>query len=651
MFWLEHKTKNLRVPMRFDHTYQITRPAKQAIDFGENTTALVIKADKSISRKHAKIVISHDKVLKKIVVSIQDESKYSSKVRLNAEADWRKVISSDHSDKSSFNYTEPIELGIVFGVYSTEFQITGKPLLFYCPFPPSNPQLPQFIAFKEFSVETEEDYEYLLYQGERTDDLFAEKTLRVKDVPLVKMEYFLDLKKYIYNPNHPKEDLAVGEPPKIEEYFVEKKKKEPEVKLFESDDSENEEGFNSDRFEEDLLAPDSFFEDETDDDDGVDIDPNEKLMTAEEYLREHDMAGPSNLEYTSRVPETEFNLTRQNDKAKAPVEASEMDYSSSVPETVFSIPPAVRAKPKEQPILTGEARRAAYRKFLPKTPEKNSQAINAEIELSVIGNTQDRRMNFFDEDDDIPLAREHRERLARYERMEKQKALVNSRYYQPSRSGISASKTGMIRQTPVTLEPWMQAGCSNHIAGPSKRQSSMEIGNSSKGLKTAENDQVQEEEQVFEDLSTLQDVSNYSHVRPLNIFEKFRFAKWPNFKEENVTDPDENNSWVKTVPRKVHERTYEDNKAYESIQFSYFNPRMDEWSDEVKIPHESQLPTKKPKIIRRKSRVPAMPPKKGTEPKEGEEKEPAKPKRKTVKERKAERFASQDLSQFMSRKR
>ena len=59
------------------------------------------------------------------------------------------MVSSDHSDKTSFNYTETIELGIVFGVYSTEFQITGKPLLFYPSLSPNHPdELPEFLAFK-----------------------------------------------------------------------------------------------------------------------------------------------------------------------------------------------------------------------------------------------------------------------------------------------------------------------------------------------------------------------------------------------------------------------------------------------------------------------------------------------------------------------
>ncbi len=87
-------------------------------------------------------------MLKKIEVTVQDESKYSSKIRLNPEENWRKVISADGPDKTSYDSTTRVYFAIKFGVYASEFTITGKLPVFYCPLKIDTPRLPQFIAAK-----------------------------------------------------------------------------------------------------------------------------------------------------------------------------------------------------------------------------------------------------------------------------------------------------------------------------------------------------------------------------------------------------------------------------------------------------------------------------------------------------------------------
>ena len=94
-------------------------------------------------------------MLKKIEITVQDESKYSSKIRLNSEESWRKVISADGPDKTSFDSAKSVYFAIKFGVYASEFTITGKLPIFYCPLKIDNLRLPQFIAAKVSSENTD----------------------------------------------------------------------------------------------------------------------------------------------------------------------------------------------------------------------------------------------------------------------------------------------------------------------------------------------------------------------------------------------------------------------------------------------------------------------------------------------------------------
>ena len=93
-------------------------------------------------------------MLKKIEITVQDESKYSSKIRLNPEESWRKVISADGPDKTSYDSSKPVHFAIKFGVYASEFTITGKLPVFFSPLKIDTPtsRLPQLIAAKVTSL-------------------------------------------------------------------------------------------------------------------------------------------------------------------------------------------------------------------------------------------------------------------------------------------------------------------------------------------------------------------------------------------------------------------------------------------------------------------------------------------------------------------
>ena len=68
--WAELASGELKFPIKFDKTYQISRPAKASLALPDDTAIVRIENDKSISRKHAKIMVTSSGLFK-----LEDESK------------------------------------------------------------------------------------------------------------------------------------------------------------------------------------------------------------------------------------------------------------------------------------------------------------------------------------------------------------------------------------------------------------------------------------------------------------------------------------------------------------------------------------------------------------------------------------------------
>lgn len=148
MFWLKHQTESLKVPLKFNHVYQISRPAKQIMQSSSAATIIKIENDKSISRKHAKIEIKTAKN-NRLEFILKDESKYSSKINIGG-AGWQKVISGDSSSSShNFGPNDLIKIEIHFGVFNSKFTLSGTGLSV------ANPCNLSRNLFEQISVECE----------------------------------------------------------------------------------------------------------------------------------------------------------------------------------------------------------------------------------------------------------------------------------------------------------------------------------------------------------------------------------------------------------------------------------------------------------------------------------------------------------------
>lgn len=117
--WAELVSGELKFPLKFDKTYQISRPAKAPMTVPEDTAIVRIENDKSISRKHAKMMITSSGLFK-----LEDESKYSSKLKRAQNADWEKVVGQVELELDFAN----VHIELQFGLFQAHFTIKGTPM-------------------------------------------------------------------------------------------------------------------------------------------------------------------------------------------------------------------------------------------------------------------------------------------------------------------------------------------------------------------------------------------------------------------------------------------------------------------------------------------------------------------------------------------
>ena len=92
---------------------------------GKNVAVIKIPNDKSISRKHANFSLKTVDGDSAINFELNDESKYSSKIKVGT-GTWRKIVEKFEHEKIDFS--NEIIFEIQFGIFDAKFKIHGRPM-------------------------------------------------------------------------------------------------------------------------------------------------------------------------------------------------------------------------------------------------------------------------------------------------------------------------------------------------------------------------------------------------------------------------------------------------------------------------------------------------------------------------------------------
>ena len=399
---------------------------------------------------------------------------------------------------------------------------------------------------------------------------------RLKNVPIVNVSYFSALKDFLALPGHTEYSSAIQEL-KIEDFYVSRASILGREGILVEDSFDGEDDEIAPPSE--TLADDSFSEPST----------SQRINRLTRQSRNRNRNRHETLEYSSSVPETEFNLTRK------PIDNKSGTIHDWKPTTSSDSPPRQSTQKdfhrnrrlSPLPDIAYSAIREHSQSPDCPSPDEiaddlEEQVHEESVALPYLPYPQDSpappRPSYYDDDNDDVLSNP---------------SVMPTRAIQKRQRGdIFASMKQESEETREVPEI------------PSfnfKRQNSVESGNSPKRVKIdlpieddisrtisirstiSSNDNttsnIREEDIIIrkEDVSIRKkDISIYEIFPGLDIFTNGSFLS-----EDKLLEPDENNCWFLTEEKETFMKLAEDYKPPKEIPMLFFNPKTEEFTEEV----------------------------------------------------------------------